>query len=257
MLNNSNKDLAELIQLSYANLRSGANVQENVGEKEVKNVILVDTEEKKVPSTREEAFEYIPPKGIAIPNYDQNVEIRVSRNTVKHTTLHNNADEYAIFAAIDQIVGNAVKIGETPVAQDEIGHTHSVSIYYVPINVNGKQYSARLVIKELENKGVVLDELSLYNVSMHKEKGSVVQPLNASKEVGGITTKPNSAYKVKDLIHNTQELDKEILGIEGKTHFRTTYHGSGAEFDRFDHSFMGTGEGAQAFGWDSFFLSIV
>lgn len=27
------------------------------------------------------------------------------------------------------------------------------------------------------------------------------------------------------------------------------YHGSGASFDRFDHTYMGTGEGAQAFGW--------
>ena len=46
-------------------------------------------------------------------------------------------------------------------------------------------------------------------MQLRKEKGSAVQPLNASKEVGGgITTKPNSANKVKDLIHNTQENDK-------------------------------------------------
>ena len=47
-------------------------------------------------------------------------------------------------------------------------------------------------------------------MQLRKEKGSAVQPLNASKEVGGITTKPNSANKVKDLIHNTQEDDKKI-----------------------------------------------
>lgn len=68
----------------------------------------------------------------------------------------------------------------------------------------------------------VLDELSLYNVSMHKEKDSVVQPLNASEEVGGITTEPKSIYKNKDLIHNSQELDKEIVGISGRTRFRVT-----------------------------------
>lgn len=34
--------------------------------------------------------------------------------------------------------------------------------------------------------------------------------------------------------------------------FRTVYHGSGASFDRFDHSFMGTGEGAQAYGWGTY-----
>ena len=34
--------------------------------------------------------------------------------------------------------------------------------------------------------------------------------------------------------------------------FRKVFHGSGAKFDRFDHSFMGSGEGAQAFGWGTY-----
>lgn len=52
--------------------------------------------------------------------------------------------------------------------------------------------------------------LRVVDIDIHKEKGSAVQPLNASKEVGGITTKPNSANKVKDLIHNAQENDIKI-----------------------------------------------
>ena len=31
-----------------------------------------------------------------------------------------------------------------------------------------------------------------------------------------------------------------------------TYHGSKASFDKFDHSFMGSGEGAQAYGWGTY-----
>jgi site-specific DNA-cytosine methylase len=31
-----------------------------------------------------------------------------------------------------------------------------------------------------------------------------------------------------------------------------TYHGSQASFDKFDHSFMGSGEGAQAYGWGTY-----
>jgi flagellar biosynthesis chaperone FliJ len=31
-----------------------------------------------------------------------------------------------------------------------------------------------------------------------------------------------------------------------------TYHGSQASFDHFDHSFMGSGEGAQAYGWGTY-----
>lgn len=36
----------------------------------------------------------------------------------------------------------------------------------------------------------------------------------------------------------------------------TVYHGSGAEFDRFDHSHMGEGEGAQAYGWGTYVTEI-
>ena len=36
---------------------------------------------------------------------------------------------------------------------------------------------------------------------------------------GGITTKPYPTYEVKDLIHNTQEIDKKIVGINNTTRF--------------------------------------
>lgn len=186
---------------------------QTLAEREVFNVVLEDTSDLKLPSSREEAFEHIPQGGISIFNGDIDANIKVGRKAVKHNALHHQKDEYAIFAGIQQIVANAVKVGNIPVAEDEIGYTHSVSIMYVPINVNGTQYSARLLVKELENKGVVIEELSLYNVSMHKERGSAIQPLNASNEVGGITAKPQSFYKVKELIHNSQEIDKKILEL--------------------------------------------
>ena len=34
------------------------------------------------------------------------------------------------------------------------------------------------------------------------------------------------------------------------------YHGSGADFDTFDHSHMGEGEGAQAYGWDTYVTEV-
>lgn len=226
----TNADIQDLLRESYLNLaeQNGeiANINENetsrfmVTDRNVQNVILKDTEERKLPTTRKEAFEYIPERGVSFYNKDVNANIKVSRKAVKHTSLHNQQDAYAIFAGMEDIIGNSVKIGNIPVAADEVGHTHSVSVMYVPVNINGTQYSARLIIKELENKGVVLEELSLYNVSMHKEKSSAVQPLNASNEVGGITAKPYSFYKIKDLIHNSQEIDKKILGLNENTRFR-------------------------------------
>jgi hypothetical protein len=43
---------------------------------------------------------------------------------------------------------------------------------------------------------------------------------------------------------------------DGGTRFRRVYHGSGASFDKFDHSFMGTGEGAQAYGWGTYVTEV-
>lgn len=39
---------------------------------------------------------------------------------------------------------------------------------------------------------------------------------------------------------------------ENSSEFQIVYHGSNAMFDRFDHSFMGSGEGAQVFGWGTY-----
>jgi hypothetical protein len=38
--------------------------------------------------------------------------------------------------------------------------------------------------------------------------------------------------------------------------FMQVYHGSGAKFDKFDHSYMGSGEGAQAFGWGTYVTEV-
>lgn len=45
----------------------------------------------------------------------------------------------------------------------------------------------------------------------------------------------------------------EDMNIASHTKFSIrTYHGSQASFDKFDHSFMGSGEGAQAYGWGTY-----
>lgn len=57
-----------------------------------------------------------------------------------------------------------------------------------------------------------------------------------------------------DIIRKSAADTRIKEGIEER--FRTVYHGSGASFDRFDHSFMGTGEGAQAYGWGTYVTEV-
>lgn len=59
---------------------------------------------------------------------------------------------------------------------------------------------------------------------------------------------------------NSQELNdaaKVIKDFENPSiEAQIVYHGSGAAFDRFDHRYMSTGEGAQAFGWGTYVTQV-
>lgn len=48
----------------------------------------------------------------------------------------------------------------------------------------------------------------------------------------------------------TPEMKRSVR--EGQLMFRETFHGTGADFDRFDHSHMGEGEGGQMYGWGTY-----
>ena len=98
-------------------------------------------------------------------------------------------------------------------AADEAKTTNSVSIYYASVNVDGIQYSARMVVKKLKNHGVVIGDLSMYNMDMHKEKTPTNTGLNSPQSGLGSYSAGVSGYKVKDLIHSTQENDQKLLGI--------------------------------------------
>lgn len=49
---------------------------------------------------------------------------------------------------------------------------------------------------------------------------------------------------------------REEVNAKDVPDFMTVYHGSGAKFDRFDHSHMGEGEGNQAFGWGTYVTEV-
>ena len=193
---------------------------ENIGDAEVTNLVL-DSSKMDLPKTRDEAIAAIPKSGKICKAAD-GAEIRVSRRSVRHSVLHNNKNSYALFGVIDDVVANSVKIGEIPIAEDEIGKTNSVSVYYVPVNINGTQYSARIIVKETIHNEKVLDTLSLYNVALHTEKTPSNTNVGESEETRVYSDSVKSAYKVKEIIHNSQAEDKKLVGIENETTFFKT-----------------------------------
>ena len=59
--------------------------------------------------------------------------------------------------------------------------------------------------------------------------------------------------KLDSLFAKYKDLDRQLKAVaEPGVRFLRTYHGSQASFDKFDHSFMGSGEGAQAYGWGTY-----
>lgn len=57
-------------------------------------------------------------------------------------------------------------------------------------------------------------------------------------------------------VHEVSEEQARQMAEAVGAEYQIVYHGSGAAFDRFDHSFMGTGEGAQAYGWGTYVTQI-
>ena len=59
--------------------------------------------------------------------------------------------------------------------------------------------------------------------------------------------------KLDSLFAKYKDLDRQLKAvIQPGVRFLRTYHGSQASFEKFDHSFMGSGEGAQAYGWGTY-----
>lgn len=57
-------------------------------------------------------------------------------------------------------------------------------------------------------------------------------------------------------VHEVSEEQARQMAEAVGAEFQIVYHGSGAKFDRFDHSFMGTGEGAQAYGYGTYVTQV-
>ena len=178
---------------------------EAIREKDVKNIIAT-TSEDKLPQTRKEALTMLDGMKQPFPNDDQGYEIYVSHADAKHTMSYRNIDQIKVVGIVDKVIKNAVKIGEIPVAEDETG-TKNIHLFYCPVNIDGKQYSARLVVKEYEKGNFVVDQMNLYNTQLREEKGTDKTPIQQNMPPTVLSSVP-SAYKVKVLFHNTQEYDR-------------------------------------------------
>ena len=114
---------------------------------------------------------------------------------------------------------------------------------FKPINKENTAFSnGEIVASDLQKSNVVRD------------RNGNVRVIDAdmklhTKDVGGNYSYPDVETDTTGLAER-----EEVNGSSVREH--RVYHGSGADFDAFDHSHMGEGEGAQAYGWGTYVTEV-
>ena len=125
------------------------------------------------------------------------------------------------------------------------------------VNANGKYQHSLAGLKHLPTDGFYM-----YRTNPNPETDPWV--ITGAMKVNRILTRAEQADLVKKAGREPQQIqDGDIVTDEVVNSLNQkiadtpkfslkVYHGSQADFDHFDHSFMGSGEGTQAFGWGTY-----
>ncbi|MBO7167760.1 MAG: hypothetical protein J6V61_03335, partial [Bacteroidaceae bacterium] len=270
----SRKDIAELVRLSYAEYlqRNGSEEAINEDAPEASTIRSRTVEEinNEFNEQLQQQIDGTLPKGhiyqlgspgsilrsTGIPNIP--MQLNAARLDAKATSYGHDFD-------IKEIK-DLVKALDNPVAVFAYGDKAKAQNIIVEIQHNGANFVVGLSIRP-SVKGQVLDVNSIRNVFPKKNAEwlnwiSQGKALYLDKE------------KIQTLIdqQRTNLADVEYLDLdsvakivenfenpkvsEENSRLRIVYHGSGAEFDKFNHAFMGTGEGNQAYGWGTYVTEV-
>lgn len=125
------------------------------------------------------------------------------------------------------------------------------------INPSGKYQHSLAGLKHLPTDGYYM-----YRTNPNPETDPWV--ITGAMKVNHILTRAEQAELVKNAGREPQQIQEGDIVTDDVVNSINqeiadapkfsikTYHGSQASFDHFDHSFMGSGEGAQAYGWGTY-----
>lgn len=145
-----------------------------------------------------------------------------------------------------------VKVGKD--RSRENGYNKNVLMHrcYGAVNIDGKVYRVKITLKEdITNRYTKAYSYEVTNIELFE-----------GTDEHAVTTfsQQDNSISAAKLLHNIEKsYDEGVKLLEASKNvpdFMTVFHGSGAQFDRFEHSFMGTGEGAQAFGWGTYVTEV-
>lgn len=143
----------------------------------------------------------------------------------------------------DYIKNDKVRSAENGVGRKDL----LVHRMYGAVSIDDKIYLTKTTIHEFKDKENKAYDYKITEVKLIISGSSTSNALNSSTSV-------DAAKLLKD-VEKSYDNGKKVL-TESETRFRSVYHGSGAEFDMFDHSHMGEGEGNQLFGWGTYVTDV-
>lgn len=156
-----------------------------------------------------------------------------------NSTMHGSRSQYATFEAKN---GKIVTIRLA-------NHNAKTSTF----DNHGEDTGISIVISARENNGVNNDgkahvtEFYYDAIKLRKAEGKpLVEIVKSIKQ-----TLFSGEYKDTTGLAQIEEVNADDI-----PEFMTVYHGSGAKFDRFDHSHMGEGEGSQSYGWGTYVTEV-
>lgn len=117
---------------------------------------------------------------------------------------------------------------------------------------NGEIDGISIVISSHGNKGLNNDG-NAHIVEYFYSKQSLER--SEGKPLADIILSVSKALKSGEFKDNTGLAQRQEVNEQTIREHRV-YHGSGADFDHFDHSHMGEGEGAQVYGWGTYVTEV-
>lgn len=172
----------------------------------------------------------------------------------------------AVLKKLPEIIHDSVDVETTPDFKkdengvrkvgNEINKNVLIHRCYGAVEINGNIYRVKITLKEYND--------AVRDNKAYSYEATKIELLAGTLVGRDISSNPgtNNSISVAKLLKDVEmsykpgvKVLEESAKQRAKLREHRVFHGSGAEFDAFDHSHMGEGEGSQSFGWGTYVTS--
>ena len=174
----------------------------------------------------------------------------------------------AVLKKLPEIIHDSVDVETTPDFKkdengvrkvgNEINKNVLIHRCYGAVEINGNIYRVKITLKEYKDKNEANKAYSYEATKIELFAGTLANDRKTTTDPG-----TNNSISVAKLLKDVEmsyrpgvKVLEESAKQRAKLREHRVFHGSGAEFDAFDHSHMGEGEGAQAYGWGTYVTEV-